>query len=288
VAHFAAITAHRGVSAGAPCPRLCRGARRPNGVSLRGGPIRASSDPRGRAGPPACGHHRGAQHPGGPTRSKRNEHYPHRDGERRSGWNRAGREPCTPGVTGLTFFSPELTGKRLEILKELVPDASRVAVLWNPDGPAKVEEFKATAAAATALGLHLQSLEVRAPDPDFKASFAAATKGRAAAILTLGNPLTLRYSAKIADLARGHRLPSMFDSRQFVDAGGLASYGPAFDDLYRRAAVYVDRILKGAKPADLPVEQPTKFELVVNLRTAKALGLTIPPSVLARADAVIE
>ena len=125
------------------------------------------------------------------------------------------------------------------------------------------------------------------PKPDFEVAFRAAAGWGAGAILTLDNPLTLGHRQKIASLASGNRLPSMFDAKQFVEAGGLISYGPDFDDVYRRAAIYVDKILKGAKPADLPVEQPTKFELVVNLKTAQALGITIPPEVLSRADRVI-
>lgn len=167
-------------------------------------------------------------------------------------------------VTGLSFFSPELTGKRLELLREIVPAAARVAVLWNADGPAKVEEFRETEVAARALGLVLQSLEVRAASPDIEGAFLAAAQGGAGALLTLGNPVTLSHLTRIAALAEQNRLPSMFDSRQFVEAGGLVSYGPSFADLYRRAAWYVDRILKGARPADLPVEQPTRFELVIN------------------------
>jgi putative ABC transport system substrate-binding protein len=191
-------------------------------------------------------------------------------------------------VTGLTFFSPELAGKRMELVAEMVPDIARVAVLWNPDGPAKVAEFRATEDAARTLKLGVQSLEVRAPQPDFEGAFARARAGGAQALLTLGNPLTLSHHTRIAELALRARLPSIYDARQFVEAGGLVSYGPSFSDVYRRAALYVDKILKGAKPADLPIEQPTKFELMINLKTARALGLMIPPSLLLRANNVIE
>lgn len=191
-------------------------------------------------------------------------------------------------VTGLTFFSPELAPKRLELLKEAIPGVSRVAVLWNPDGPAKVQEFKSIEAAARSLALDLQSLEVRAPDPDIEGAFRAAAAWRAGVLLVLGNPLTLAHRTKIVSQAVKRRLPSVYDSPQFVEAGGLMAYGPNFKHLYGRAAAYVDKILKGASPADLPVEQPTTFELVINMRTAKVLALTIPPSLLLRADRVIE
>jgi len=190
-------------------------------------------------------------------------------------------------VTGLSFFSPELGAKQLELLKELLPGLTRVGILWNADGPARVQEFERTEVAAQTLGVTIHSLEVRTRSPDLEGAFIAASQGQAGALLTLGSPLTLSHLTQIAELAARSRLPSVFDSRVFVEAGGLASYGPRFADLYRRAAGYVDRILKGAKPADLPVEQPARFELVINLKTAKALGLTIPPSILLRADDVI-
>jgi putative ABC transport system substrate-binding protein len=161
-------------------------------------------------------------------------------------------------------------------------------VLWNPEGPVKVREFEESKAAAQGLGLQLQSVEVWASRPDFDLAFAATRTARAEALLTLGNPLTSRHLRKIGELAASHRLPSMFDGREYVEAGGLISYGPDFAASWRRMAWYVDKILKGARPADLPVEQPTKFELVINMKTAKALGLTIPPSLLLRADQVIE
>jgi putative tryptophan/tyrosine transport system substrate-binding protein len=190
-------------------------------------------------------------------------------------------------VTGLAAFSPDLIGKRLEILKQVVPQASRVGVLWDSEGPAKILEFKEGQAVAPTLGIQIQSLPIQAPSPDIEGAFKAAIKGKVQALVVLGNPLTLGYNRQIVELATRHRLPSISDARQFVEVGGLVSYGPNFSDVYRRAAIYVDKILKGAKPADLPVEQPTKFEFVINLKAAKQIGLTIPPNVLARADKVI-
>jgi putative ABC transport system substrate-binding protein len=191
-------------------------------------------------------------------------------------------------VTGLAFLSPDLVGKRLELLKEVIPRLTRVAVLWDEEGPAKRIEFKEAKLEAPKLGLQIQSLEIRAPAPDLESVFRSAKNERAEGLLTLGNPLTLKHAGRITDLAAKNRLPSMYDSIQFVEAGGLVSYGPEFSHLYRRAAYYVDRILKGAKPANLPVERPAKFEMFVNLNTAKQIGLTIPPNVLARADKVMK
>jgi putative ABC transport system substrate-binding protein len=191
-------------------------------------------------------------------------------------------------ITGLTSRSASgLAPKRLQVLKEIVPEISRVAVLWNPGSSAKVIELEETEAAARALGVALQSLEVRGPD-DFGSAFDAAVAGRVEALTTFTDPLTLTHAMRIADFARGSRLPSVFEVRPFVAAGGLIAYGPDTTDLYRRAATYVDKILKGAKPADLPVEQPMTFELVINLKTARALGLTIPESVLQQATEVIQ
>ena len=184
-------------------------------------------------------------------------------------------------------MSPELAGKRLELLKEALPKLARVAVLWNPANPPKVVEWKETKVAARALGLRLQSLEVRTPS-DFDGAFATAREDRADALIAFSDPLINSHRRRIVDFTAVSRLPSMYTYREFVDAGGLIAYGPSSTDLFRRAAAYVDRILKGAKPADLPVERPTKFELMINLKTAKALGLTIPPSLLLRADQVIE
>jgi putative ABC transport system substrate-binding protein len=186
-------------------------------------------------------------------------------------------------ITGLTTIRGDLTGKRLELLKETASKISRVAVLW---GPPAASNFKMTEAAAQLLRLELQSLELHIPG-DLEGAFQAATKEGAQALVTLRNPAIFNERKRIAELAIKNRLPAIYDDREFVEAGGLMSYGTNQADLYRRAAVYVDKILKGAKPADLPVEQPTKFELVVNLKTAKQMGLTIPPNVLARADKVI-
>lgn len=191
-------------------------------------------------------------------------------------------------ITGLYSISEELIGKRLELLKEVVPQLSRVAVLWDPDSPGSVHWFRETEAAARSLGVHLQSLEARGSNPDFERVLAVATRGSAGALITLRNPRIVVHRRRIAELALKSRLPAIYDDREFTEAGGLMSYGANLADLYRRAASYVDRILKGAKPADLPVEQPTTFELVVNLKTATALGLTISPSLLRRADHVIQ
>ena len=190
-------------------------------------------------------------------------------------------------ITGFTRLSRELSGKRLELLKEVIPRISRVAVLWDANAPGTAIGFKEYEAAARALKIQLQSLGVRDPNPDFEGAFQTATKGRTSALITISNTLLLRYPKRIADLAIKNRLPSMYEDSRWVEAGGLVSYSGNDAEQYKRAAVYVDKILKGAKPADLPVEQPTKFELVINLKTAKQIGLTIPPNVLARANRVI-
>jgi putative ABC transport system substrate-binding protein len=199
------------------------------------------------------------------------------------------RSLARPGgnITGFAFQHPELSGKRLALLKETIPKLSRVAVLWNADNPYKAVDMKEVEAAAAGLGVMLQSLAVRGVD-GFDSAFESARHGRAGCIITLEDPFTITHRARIVELARKHRLPALYGRRLYVDAGGLMSYGPDPIDQYRRAAIYVDRILNGTKPSDLPVEQPTKFELAVNLKTAKALGLTIPPSLLQRADQVIE
>jgi putative ABC transport system substrate-binding protein len=189
-------------------------------------------------------------------------------------------------VTGLSQMSAEVVGKRLELLTEMVPKLSRVAVLWNPQG-AGTTTWKELQLAARQLGIQLHSLEVRSPN-EFDQAFEDANRARAGALLVLPNPVMGTNLKWIAGLAAKSRLPSIFHVSEFADAGGLATYGPDRADLFRRAATYVDKILKGAKPGDLPVEQPTRFELVINLKTAKAIGITIPQTVLYRADRVIE
>ena len=190
-------------------------------------------------------------------------------------------------VTGLSSIGPDLNTKRLELLKETVAGASRVAVLFNGANPSNVAALKEVEIAARALGVQIQSLDVRDAG-GFEGAFDAATQQRANAVLVQRDPLNNSYPTQIVALAAKHKLPGMYPEIQFVNAGGLMSYGVSTVDLYRRAATYVDKILKGAKPADLPVEQPTKFELVINLKTAKQIGLTIPPNVLLRADKVIK
>jgi putative ABC transport system substrate-binding protein len=185
----------------------------------------------------------------------------------------------------MTILSPELSRKRLELLKEVLPRASRVAVLYNPAFPGTVLDLRETRNAARELGVRLQEVEVRRPE-DFEAAIAGARK-RADAVISLADPFFTAHRTRIVASATRHRLAGMYYWKEFVESGGLMAYGPSLPELYRHAASHVDKILKGAKPADLPVEQPTKFELAVNLRTAKILGLTIPPSVLARADLVI-
>lgn len=190
-------------------------------------------------------------------------------------------------VTGTASYGPELVGKTLELLKEIVPDMKRVAVFWTPANPAHARSLKDLEEPARLLAIQVLAFKVVSAD-DFEGAFQTAATERAGAAWFFGEPMFMAHRVRLATLALNARLPSMFLARQHVDAGGLMSYGPVFAQLYRRAATYVDKILKGAKPADLPVEQPTTFELVINLRTAKTLGLTIPPSVLARADVVIE
>jgi putative ABC transport system substrate-binding protein len=186
-------------------------------------------------------------------------------------------------ITGLSSLSPEISGKRLEILKEVLPKLSRVAVF----GTGNAASVKETDLAAQALGLQLQYLEMREPN-DIEAAFQEAAKGRADAVMLLENPVNLSHRKKIVDLAVKNRLPAIYPWPEFVEEGGLVTYTASRTDLFRRAATYVDKILKGAKPADLPVEQPTKFEFVINLKAATQIGLTIPPNVLARADRVIK
>ncbi len=191
-------------------------------------------------------------------------------------------------ITGGSMLAPELSAKRLQILKEAIPHVRRsVAVMWNPGYPGMERRFSEVEVAATKIGVSVRSLQVREPN-DFESVFATIRRERPDALLLLADPLTGENRRRIVDFAAAMRMPAIYESRDYVDAGGLMSYGPNFLAMYRRAALYVDKILRGAKPADLPVEQPTKFELVINLKTAKALGLTIPQSVLIRADEVIQ
>src|ERR671923_970489 len=190
-------------------------------------------------------------------------------------------------VTGLSLISPNLVGKRLELLKDVVPGLSCVVVLWNAANPANVAAWEETQVAAGALGLRLHPQAVRGPQ-DLEGAFARTAQARPEALLVLGDALLGMHRLQIAAFATQQHLPSVFAERESVVAGGLMSYGPSLPDLYRRAATYVDKILKGAKPADLPMEQPMKFELVINLKTAKALGITLPPSLLLLADEVIQ
>ena len=191
-------------------------------------------------------------------------------------------------ITGVTRLTRELSGKRLELLKEAVPRMSRVAVLWSPDDSGASIAFKEYQAVAPSLKIQLQSLEVQDPNPDFEGAFRAAAKKSANALITITNPVLSRYLKRIADLAISNRLPSMYERIAWVEAGGLMSYSANDVETFKRAATYVDKILKGAKPGDLPVQQATKFELVINLNTAKQIGLTIPVRVLERANRVIK
>jgi putative ABC transport system substrate-binding protein len=190
-------------------------------------------------------------------------------------------------VTGMSSAALDITAKQLELLKEVAPRLARVAVLRNSTTAVHVTSLKELEVAARALRVRLQPIEVRTPK-DIESAFAAMASERAEALVTVDNPLIFLERRRIVDLAVQHRLPTVFLQRLYPEAGALMSYGPSFTDLFRRAAPYVDRILKGAKPGDLPVEQPRKFELVINLKTAKALGLTIPPSLVQRADEVIQ
>jgi putative ABC transport system substrate-binding protein len=195
-------------------------------------------------------------------------------------------------VTGFSTSSaaPEIVGKRLELLTQAVPGVTRAAVLWQPGGQGErtnKDLLHGTDVAARALGVRLQLVETRGPE-DFDRAFPDMIRARAEALTVVPSAMFFGERRRLVDLAAKNRLPAVYPLREFVDAGGLMAYGPDLADLFRRAATYVDKILKGAKPGDLPVEQPTKFELVINLKTAKALGLTIPPSLLLRADQVIE
>ena len=190
-------------------------------------------------------------------------------------------------ITGLSTLTPELSGKLLELLKEVVPKLSRVAIFGDSTTPGNAQSLKETELAAGAFKVRLQYLDISG-FKDIAGAFRKARKGRADALLVLGAPVLISQRKQIADLAAKNRLPAAYPGPEYMEDGGLMSYGVSVVDLYRRAATYVDKILKGAKPADLPVEQPTKFELVINLKTAKALGLTIPPPVLVRADELIQ
>ena len=190
-------------------------------------------------------------------------------------------------ITGLTAVTPDLSAKRLEILKETVPNVFRVTALWNPAVHERATDLKEAKAAAGVFHIKLQPLAVREAD-DLEDAFEAASNERAQALIVLPDPLTNTHQARIVALAMKKRLPTMFSQRPPVDAGGLMSYSPSYEALFRRAATYVDKILNGADPAELPVEQPTKFEFIINLKTAKQIGLTIPPNVLARANKVIQ
>ena len=189
-------------------------------------------------------------------------------------------------ITGLASLTPEISGKRLELLKEIIPRLARMAVLGYSTEPGYAQVLREIELAAGAFKVQLQYLDVLDPK-NIETSFRAATRGRADAILVMNSPVFIAHRKQVADLAGKNRLPAIYYSTEFVEDGGLMSYGVSFTDLFRRAALYVDKILKGAKPADLPVEQPTQFELVINLKTAKQIGLTIPANVLARANKVI-
>ena len=190
-------------------------------------------------------------------------------------------------VTGLSTLAPELSGKRLELFKQAVPKLSRVVALLNPANPFTTIAWKATQPAADALGVKLQPVEARSPD-DLDRAFATIKAARPNGLIVLPDRLLLAYRESIVRFMAKNRLPGMFPFREFVQEGGLMAYGPDYTDMYRHAATYVAKILRGAKPADLPMEQPTKFDLVINLKTAKALGLTVPQSFLARADEIIQ
>jgi putative tryptophan/tyrosine transport system substrate-binding protein len=190
-------------------------------------------------------------------------------------------------ITGFTTIAAVLVGKQLELLKETIPRLSRVAALWNPEDPISAQSWKESQLPAREMGLQLHSMEVSRADK-FESAFKEATKASSAALALMGSPFFFSNQKQIVDLAAKHRLAAIYANGEFVASGGLMSYGADEDEAYRRAAVFVDKILKGTKPADIPVEQPTKFELVINLKTAKQIGLTIPPNVLARADKVIK
>jgi putative tryptophan/tyrosine transport system substrate-binding protein len=190
-------------------------------------------------------------------------------------------------ITGLSTLSPEISGKQLELLKEVVPRLSHVAVLGSSSTPGNAQSLKETELAAGAFAIKVQFLNIQNPQ-DIETAFRAASEGRADAVLVLGNPVLVSRQTQVADLAAKNRLPAIYPQSDYMGAGGLMFYGVSITEVYRHAATYVDKILKGAKPADLPVEQPTKFEFIINLKAAKQIGLTIPPNVLVRADKVIK
>jgi putative ABC transport system substrate-binding protein len=190
-------------------------------------------------------------------------------------------------ITGLATLAPEISGKQLELLREIAPKLSRVAVFGHATQPGNAQALREINLAADAFGVQLQYLEIQAPK-DIETAFQAASKGRADAILVMASPITFSQRRQVVDLAVKSRLPTIYSRPEYVEDGGLVFYGVSYTDLFRRAATYVDKILKGAKPADLPIEQPKKFELIINLKAAKQIDLTIPPNVLARADKVIK
>src|SRR5262245_10722046 len=190
-------------------------------------------------------------------------------------------------MTGITSVGAVLAGKRLELLKETITNLSRVGVLWNPKDAASIQQWKESQFSARELGLQLHSMEVSSADK-YESAFKEAVKARSTALAVTQHTMAIGNQKQIAELAAKNRLPAIYPREDFVDIGGLMSYGADRAEPYRRAAYYIDRILKGSKPADLPVEQPTKFELVINLKTAKVLGLTIPPLVLMRAERVVK
>jgi putative tryptophan/tyrosine transport system substrate-binding protein len=191
-------------------------------------------------------------------------------------------------LTGVSQLTRDLSAKRVELLKEIAPRMSRLGIVWDLQGPGPKAAFKEYEAAARLFNIPLQSLELSGPNPDLEGAFKAAKSGRSDALIVVANPLVAFHRKRVIELAGLERLPAMYEDGSFVEGGGLLSYAGNIIDVYRGAANYVDKILKGAKPADLPIEQPTKFELVINLKAAKQIGLTIPPNVLARADKVIK
>jgi putative ABC transport system substrate-binding protein len=189
-------------------------------------------------------------------------------------------------ISGLATLAPEIGGKQLELLKEMVPKLSRVAIIGNSNNPGDAQALRETVLAAGSINVYLRYLDALAP-ADIERVFQVATEGRVDGVMVLGNPVLNPHRKQVVELAAKHRLPATYTRPEYIDAGGLMYYGTNYNDLFRRAATYVDKILKGTKPADLPIEQPKKFEFVINLKAAKQIGLVIPPNVLARADRVI-